>query len=316
MIDPNAQWRHTRFSACWRAGLTYTARDARTGNPVGSARFTITQEISLDPNSTNITENASLLMVAGSASGVVTTMLASWTASCNSLCSTTDPNPFSNSSPIAGGETLSGDMAYSNPQTKGVVDSFQTSYMLHLVSPGSFLDTPVNYSAPTLRCDNAVGSSSGCVVPDHIPTLNVDSLEFPVAAAGVRWAQNNLAGHPGLKTGGTPLRREAVTARQRANRWKVCDASFTKLSTVPSDSCDEFPFAATKQGGSMNGPDCAEIIPSNNGTVTVLKPAGSTTTCMRAHVPLPQNRDVGGDLGQFVQGQRILDDGPYWVTTD
>ncbi|MFJ7213473.1 hypothetical protein [Amycolatopsis sp. NPDC098790] len=206
-------------------------------------------------------------------------------------------------------------MTYSNAQAKGAVDNFQTSYTLQLVSPGSIIDTPVNYGAPPLRCDNQVGSTAGCVVSVYTPTFNVDSFEFPAAAAGVRWAQDNLPTHPGKQGAGTPLKRLADTAKQRANRTLICETGWTPLTSVPTDSCDEFPFAATTQGGSMSGPDCAEIVPPDVGPVTVLKPAAGATTCARAHVPLRQNTDVGGDLGQFVQGQRVLDADTYWVTT-
>jgi hypothetical protein len=200
---PDAQWQLSRFTTCWHAGLTYIARDIRTGRPVGEAKFTITQETELNPNGTAWTENVSLLMVPESATGVVTTMLASWTASCSSKCTSTKSTPFPVSSPIAEGQTLSGTFTYSNTQAKGSVDNFQTSYTLQLVSPGSVVDSPVRYSAPPLRCDYQVGSTAGCVVRGYVPTFNVDSIEFPAAAAGVRWAQDNLPTHPGKQGAGS-----------------------------------------------------------------------------------------------------------------
>ncbi|MET8680802.1 hypothetical protein ABZW18_25280 [Streptomyces sp. NPDC004647] len=36
--------------------------------------------------------------------------------------------------------------------------------------------------------------------------------------------------------------------------------------------------------------------------------------CLRATTPASQNSAVGGDLGRFTQGQRLLDRDKYWVT--
>ncbi|MGC7100695.1 NucA/NucB deoxyribonuclease domain-containing protein [Amycolatopsis lurida] len=317
---PIGQWTITRFTTCFNAGLTYTARDKNTHAPVGGAQFTITQNAELNPQGTQWTENLSLTMVAGSAWGVVlvTPMQASWQGSCSGAgCQVPDNTAFPPSSSITQGATLSGTMTFSNPRAKGTVEAFQTTYLLHVVSVGSLADAPAHYGSPELRCDAQVGSTSGCVVTGYIPTFNVDSVEFPLAALGVRWAQDNLASHPGKPGAGAPLNRQANTAKQQANRARICGSSsgFVKLPTVPDDSCDEYPFAATTQGGSMQGPDCAEIVPLPNGSVQVIKPASAITTCARAHVPLGQNTDVGGDLGQWVQGQRVIDNEQYWVST-
>jgi hypothetical protein len=311
---PEGQWQLARYSSCWHAGLTYTAYDAKTHVPVGGARFTIAQSFELAPNKTSWTENDDLSMVADSAWGVVTGMLATWTGSCGSACTTTTSSPFAPSTPIAGGSTLTGTMGFQDPQAKAAVDNFSTSYTLELVSPGSLGDAPASWSSPPLRCDAQVGNSSGCVVSAYTPTFNVDRVEFPAAAAGVRWAQDNLPTHPGEQGAGQPLHRQANTATQRRNRNRVCGKGWSIDLTVLLDSCDEYPFAATREGGSMDGPDCAEIVPRDNGSVKVNKPAGSAT-CSRAHVTLLQNTDVGGDLGQFVQEQRVLDGEAYWVST-
>lgn len=313
---PDAEWQLSRFTSCWHAGLTYTAYDAKTHAPVGGARFTVAQYTELASNKTDWTERAELTFVDKSAWGVAVGkfMWANWSASCDSACSTTTSAPFPANTPITPGSTRSGSIAFTNPQAKGSADSFRTSYTLQLVLTGSLGDAPVQYSAPPLRCDNQVGNTAGCVVSVFTPTFNVDRIEFPAAAVGVQWAQDNLPSHPGKRGAGEPLHRQANLTIQRANRTRICGQNWAPDSTVPNDSCDEFPFAATREGGSMDGIDCAEIIPHANGTVTVFKPAGSST-CARAHVPLPQNTDVGGDLGQFVQDQRVVDGDAYWVTT-
>jgi hypothetical protein len=39
----------------------------------------------------------------------------------------------------------------------------------------------------------------------------------------------------------------------------------------------------------------------------------TTTTCIRAHIPLKLNTTLGGAYGRFVQKQRLLDKDAFWV---
>ena len=314
--QPDGQWLIRRFGFCLEAGVTYTARDVRTQLPVGGASFVITQSTELDGVSTDWTEHVSLHMVEGSTWGVVGAMTATWSARCDSDCEELQDEPFPAGTPIVPGETLTGDFVFQDPQpVRGGADAFSPFYTLELVSPGSLGDEPLLYEGPQMRCDFQVGTTAGCIVNEYTPTFNVDAVAFPLAAAGVRWAQGNLPNHPGLEGEGAPVNRLANVSAQQANRRRICQTGWTPLTTVVDDSCDEFPFAATTQGGSMAGPDCAEIVPLADGSVTVRRDVSSVTTCVRAHVPKSQNTDVGGDLGQWVQEQRIVDNEEYWVST-
>jgi hypothetical protein len=118
-----------------------------------------------------------------------------------------------------------------------------------------------------------------------------------------------------------PLRRLADDGLANTNRSIVC-AGFVPDPTVPGgDSCDEYAFAKTYQSGAMlgqTGAQCAEIKPyidDVTGTwyIQLVNNVTFTERCVRGHVTLADNTDVGGDLGRFTQQQRLLDFDPYWV---
>lgn len=326
---PDGQWQLDRFHGCWHAGLTYTARDIRTGVPVGWAHVTITQDFQLANNRTTWTETDTLRM--DSAGGVVAGGLsATWTAGCSSNCQATQPAPFAPNTWMAPGQTLTGTTEFSDPQARGGIDHFAPGYTLEMLSPGSLGDAPAVWATPQLRCDFQLSRRAGCVVPEVTPTFQVDSGANPIAAYGIRWAQENLATHPGLAGSGEPLHRLADDAQQRSNRNTVCGRGWSPdLLTVPTDSCDEFPFAASREGGSMPGPECAELKPHVNllslpwevrtgpdgqPIADVVQAPAPNTTCARVHVPLTQNTYVGGALGRFASAQRLVDNDPYWVS--
>jgi hypothetical protein len=312
-----------RFFTCLRGIETYTLTNVVDGvptTPVGGISFLVTQQVDLAANSTSWSEEDTLTIENGSRWGIMEGPLSilSWTAECSSACTATDPEPFPPGSLLTEGESLTGGRTFEDPQQKGSSDTTTISYELSmeaLAVPTVNGPSNVGYSFPDVRCDNSVGSNAGCVFPSFTPTFNVNAATFPLAAEGVRWAQNNLATHPGTEGAGEPLHRQATVSKQRANRRKVCNTGWVTDPAVTDDSCDEYPFAATQEGGSMVGTSCAEIVPNDDGTVTVAQAAGAST-CSRAHVPLSQNTDVGGDLGRFVQDQRVLDGDPYWVSTN
>ncbi|NGM11571.1 hypothetical protein ENC19_02160 [Verrucosispora sp. CWR15] len=81
---------------------------------------------------------------------------------------------------------------------------------------------------------------------------------------------------------------------------------------VPNDSCDEFPFAGTYEGGT-DGRLCADILPLYENGQWVLdearadKPVTFNEPCVRGHVDVDANSSAGGKYGAFVRNQRVLD---------
>ncbi|MBE1488213.1 hypothetical protein [Plantactinospora soyae] len=118
------------------------------------------------------------------------------------------------------------------------------------------------------------------------------------------------------------MRRLADESLQRTNRNIICDSTFVpRPAEVPEDSCDEFPFAATYESGAMlglTGAQCAEVLPyiddvTGTWDVRYLKPVTGSERCVRGHVSLASNTDVGGDLGRLTTAQRLLDHEEYWI---
>ncbi|MCX4688603.1 hypothetical protein OG401_30630 [Kitasatospora purpeofusca] len=82
------------------------------------------------------------------------------------------------------------------------------------------------------------------------------------------------------------------------------------MPAVTDDSCDEYPFAGTSQGGHTG---CADIVPQlENGQWKLYAVKGRPDVtlhepCVRGRVPLTQNQAAGGKYGSFVQTDRIMD---------
>ncbi len=184
-----------------------------------------------------------------------------------------------------------------------------------------------------------VDTGAGCVDQNNIPTLFLSLTTYGSSAALIQWAQAFESAHWGLQGVGQPLTRLASKTTQMSNRATICGSSvFTADPTLNTalapygdkDSCDEFPFAATYQSGAQtgvtSGTACAQLTvvqtgTSNNpakeaadwATVTPIGTPTLTESCVRGHVPLVLNRNVGGAYGRFVRANRLLDRGAFWV---
>jgi hypothetical protein len=176
----------------------------------------------------------------------------------------------------------------------------------------------------------------GCVDEGDIPTLYLSVQRLGSAAIMVDFAQYELSSHWGSQEeGGQPLNYIADQGQQYANRGFVCyDGTFTNLGTAiggddgSTDSCDEFPFAATKQSagfsGNYSGADCAQVtaveIPNPVGVLATdwsgIEPTGTVTgsePCVRGHVPLALNSLEGTDFRTFRSKNRLVNLDPFWV---
>ncbi|WP_439145616.1 NucA/NucB deoxyribonuclease domain-containing protein [Streptomyces canus] len=107
-----------------------------------------------------------------------------------------------------------------------------------------------------------------------------------------------------------------------SNRRATCeDGTFVPFDDdiVVDDSCDEFPFAGTYEGGTV-GSFCADIVPLfEDGQWYIYeasadKPVTYHEPCVRGHVPLTYNSAAGGKYGSFVQTDRVLDTESFNVT--
>jgi hypothetical protein len=188
------------------------------------------------------------------------------------------------------------------------------------------------------RCDTIITATDSCVDEQFTPTLSLSINTYGAAADMIQWAQFNLSGAWGLQGSGgsgTPLKRLYNTTQRDTNRKIICDSTFINQGTAiggddgSSDSCDEFPFAATYQSGAMNGvtsgSQCAQVTAVENAQRTgnlatdwrTVQPTGTYSNqakCVRGHIPLSLNTNVGTAYSNFISPNRLLDLDPFWVS--
>lgn len=317
-------WRHTRKTYCATHKGTYTEYDSSTpGKVLGTAIFTTYQAATLSQTSGTWEETQKVTM--GTTTGVVTSVDFSWTSMCSLGCTPTKPSPWTGSQNLRAGQTATGTSKFTVTPSAGAYASVSTSYALMALKPGSVpLNPEANIGNPRkVRCDKmfANNTSTGCVHADARPQLVLPLSQYGAAAATYAWAQQKLVDRWGSAS--NPLRRLADSAAAEGNRTRVCGEGATRPFThrpdlVVNDSCDEYPFAATHEGG-RNGALCADVIPLlENGVWQFYgDPAAPDVTgnepCIRGHVPLEQNTAAGGKLGSNSQTERIIPDEKFEV---
>lgn len=318
------EWWYTRSSVCIASWpLVYTLYDTGTGLPLGTANLEMSQSITLASNSGSWTESDSITMT--TASELIPSIDVSLVGACGGGCTMSSADAWG-TEPLAVGETVSGTLAFNGNPPSGGQMSTAPSYVLTATQPGTIpLEPTVEWSVPTelsIRCDRLVGSTAGCVVPLYTPTLPISATSDGSSAVMIAWAQQYLPdAWGGEYEGGSPLQRLADDSLAETNRSIICDKTFVKRSDVLNDSCDEYPFAKSYQSGAMlglSGSDCAEVLPlidpvTGQWEVEYLNNVTFTERCVRGHVQLESNTDVGGDLGRFAVSERLLDFDDYWV---
>ncbi len=150
---------------------------------------------------------------------------------------------------------------------------------------GSRTATPLG----DVRCDSAsyLGAKGGCVHPAGLAlwTLKRADPAVTAVASHIATAQASLPGHPGQYGYRHPLHRITDAAQIARNRRTVCPPS---LPRPPGQTCDEYPFASTAEGGDPRG-------------------------FSRAMVPAAQNSAAGGRLSAFLKANRIMAKDGYYV---
>ncbi|MEU4680935.1 hypothetical protein [Micromonospora sp. NPDC023737] len=311
------EMRYERFGSCLKTAVTGTLFNDE-GVPIGTGTLSMVHSITLNATSSAFEEQVTVTL--SDATDRVTQVAVSLAASCTSGCVATKSSPWTGAKVLSEGQSVSGTVNYSETLAKGAVDSTRTKYNAFITVPNATPRQPnASWDGVTdIRCDNAVGNFAGCVYPGARPDFKVSLGLYGAAAITYYWAQVTL---PDGWGGATPLRRLADDALANANRRSTCDSTFTSLpdEIVVDDSCDEYPFAKTYEGGTPGGL-CADIVPLlEDGQWQIYeanpsKPVTGTEKCVRGHVPLAENEGAGGALGRFTQEQRVLDLDPYTLT--
>lgn len=150
------------------------------------------------------------------------------------------------------------------------------------------IGNPVTTRGTTWRCDDMLRpQKAGCVYASFVPTVSMAALKF--IAASIRKIQAR----------GGPRQLHRNSFLRRSNHDAVCNITVppgwkpppgwplpvNKPGGANEPQCDEYPFAATWEGGKR-------LPPSQRGT---------------AFVPTGENRSQGGRLSKFYLANRVLD---------
>ncbi|MFF2614108.1 DNA/RNA non-specific endonuclease [Kitasatospora sp. NPDC058046] len=307
-------WSYGRFGYCVNGlNVLYTLKDGN-GKELGTGTLTVATSALLPAARTTWDEDITVAMTG--ATGAVTSLSAKFRAECSAGCKVTKPAPWFGGD-LVKGQSVSGNVSYSSAPAAGTSVDFTTSYKLYVTSPGAqAVDPNASWSNPEkIRCDDDVRDTSsstskpvaGCAVPSVMPIVRMSTSTEGAAAAGYQWAQNNLSDGWGRNK---PLTRAKSGMADRTSR--TCEGSqpFEALpDLVTDDTCDDFPFGASHEGGT-DGAQCAEIIPNpSTGTWDVypLRSVTGSMPCVRAHVPVADSQSARTRLSEGFANQRVVE---------
>lgn len=159
------------------------------------------------------------------------------------------------------------------------------------------------WPVPNVRCDTRVRKQIGCVFNAFTPAYTFSKKRYPEF---VRHIKSAIAS--GLPS---TLSRSQSDAVRDANRAKACPRSLTKLAPK-GKSCDEYPFASTKQGAAFNGGarrtfSWCSVKPNVQRTGK----SGWSSCFINAE----QNSLAGSDLGGFYSKWRVMEGDKFKVKT-
>lgn len=319
----------TRTQGCLRGLLPLTA--TRDGVPVGNATMKVVQEINLNSKSNEFTTWTELSLV--SMTGLTSTTLTSFAEDCWPTGDCTESTgPWTGSTTWTPGDThvATRTNTYTWKKTTGGESKLDFTWNTTWSTPSAGVQAVPKWSnnAFDVRCDNKVGGNTGCVFPRYTPTLQLNTKKYPAAAAYYWVLMEKLASHPGSERHNKPLHRLADEAKAKENRDKMCMLAVAEWNPHPNadgTSCDEYPFAKSRESGGMtlpSGKHCAQFYADKRSDGSwVLKLDNNypyptwNEICGRAAVPAKQNTDAGGDLGRFTSEIRLLDREAYVVQT-
>ncbi|EYT79803.1 hypothetical protein CF54_29205 [Streptomyces sp. Tu 6176] len=313
-----------RHAYCTRMPLKYILLDDKNAQ-IGEAHIVLLAVGMLD--SYNGKWDEDIIAVPGDMDESVSAVEVAVNATCSGMCSTTGPAWGGAHAVVTkGGDNEQSTITYmSSVAAKTDVSHIMPTYYVDGAAVGAVgvpgYDSAI-FDGPDVRCDAEVGKTPGCIVFGHTPNVTFSKSRYRGAAVAYEWAQKNLTGKFG--DAGHLLSRyiDPLDPEAEKRRAKTCDRgpySFPRGATgVPNDSCDEYPFARSWQGGN-DGELCIDITPRQSGGVwdvsgvTVDRGTPPNAPCIRAHVDKDDNTAAGGELGRAVQSDRILDGESYQV---
>lgn len=323
-----------RMSLCMKGALITGVYYDTEGKVDGTAVFQVDSSYTLNDSSTTWSEQVTVSLLTATANDL--TQLVQVAADCTSTCTMARSTAWPIAPLLTVGTSVTGELTFSDPVPSGKDDLTKLSYSMEAWVPGGAPISPATWSHQNVvRCDAMVANSSGCTHLEIRPIVEMTTADYGAAAATYLWGQMYLIDHWGAKGTGTPLTRAGdnlAEERRRITCKKPADPDhptaaeladrnlFIKVAEVPTDSCDEFPFASTLESGKP-GSFCAEValIRQTNGSwVAFPTTAHGIPTyeepCLRGHVPLDENTAVGQKvLSPFARQNRVVGGDKYYM---
>lgn len=314
---PGTGSNYDRYTGCLKTSTPMNFAVEADGTTY-RASFNVVHQVQLYPNESSIDERLTITPVfIDPALGDITL---EWRSNCTTVPTTSPPPPNQcedvGSVQWAGTPSWAADGVDLHPVTAGIghfwtgtagVSTQTLTSLLTAITPLGGATTQWSDTDLAPRCDNIMGQDNpkpGCVFPSFTPTLTLNTAARPAAAALYWLLEEKLATHPGSKTYDKPLTRQADEAVAKANRAVICDSTFIPHPTGTSDdpSCDEYPFAKSRQSGAgsvSSGQECANFYAEKSGSRWQLKydtnfplPAWQEV-CGRGSIPLSQEHCGG-----------------------
>jgi hypothetical protein len=271
----------TRTSMC----LDVAARVEllRNGRPVGSADFEIKHSMGLKSSKLKWGESFTIgKATLVNASGIKVNV----TVGAGKAVKTSVKFPQGSTL----GPVRKGTVSYTATVKKKKTLTTPASYRFSFTKPG-YTGGDITYKSAKFRWDDTFWARNGrqrvknpgCVFPGYAPTFSLSRTDSKVkeSARHIADAQKAITGHPGAST---PLHRITDEKTIDKHRTAMCG----RIHAPQGKDCDEYPFAATKEGGNPR-----------RGSIRVISAS--------------DNRTAGARLGGFYKSQRVLNGDAYYV---
>ncbi|WP_329492677.1 hypothetical protein [Kitasatospora herbaricolor] len=317
-----------RFEGCFWETLQATLKV--NGNPVGTSSWLARQEVKLWENQSSFNQTMAIQPI------VMDPKLVSLSLNLVPSCV---PTPECSTGQVYwnGATTWLPDdkhvatASFSNAWQKGsgsysnLMLGWDLFFTSPIATPDNVLWSEINAD---VRCDQRPTGTSfneGCVFSRYTPTFTVNTAKHPTASAMYWVLMKKLPSHPGSKTANSPLHRETDQGVKNRNRDKICPTSYSRDPLVPASTCDEYPFASTKESGGSalsSGDQCVQFTgPQKQDGTWELKadprypPPTWSEICGRGSITRTHNVEAGVDLGVFYGNQRVIENDPFYVET-
>jgi hypothetical protein len=302
LADCGGGWVVHRFEACSDNYLHITTWIQ--GEPVGQIVFHVVTHVYPEAGSASWHLTSTYDKVPGQWGLIGNTTLTGFYG-CLEICTPSGNYPLVRADLVS---RFTADGSYSLPLVEGAV-AYATPTLTEIAAGPGDPAPPLVTTGPRLRCD-ATFAPQGCVLPDSpSPSLIFDSGFYDELAVHITLSQD--AGAPGANIA---LHRSTAFGGEQANRDIACPSvrSIPPKPRPPGFSCDEYPFASTREGAA-SAPRAGRTFDGCQVDWLPVLRAGERAPWSACLVPKVFNDYQGADIAAFYSGNRILNGDAFFV---